>query len=856
MRSTEVFFESPALLLLLIPAAALVIAAYRLMRGAAVRRPEDRAALVLRLLEAVLLTLILSGLTVVTYSTDTTTVFLVDRSDSMAGVREETDAFVQEAKERLGGTSVVVEFAAEPAEEGALLNPGATDIAAAIDAAVSRLPQDTGKRVVLLSDGQATDGDAPSAARAAAGQGVRLDAVRFDTAVAGPETELTALELPADAAEGQRVSAGVTAVSSAKTQGVLRIYDGSASVYEEAVAVLPGENTFTCALSASGLGPHVFRAELEADVDTLTQNNSSYACMNVTSGEKILLVDGTGQEAQKLAALLEQAGDSVTVVASGEAPQTVSAMCEYGLIVLMNVDAGDLPEGSAQKLEEYVREYGRSVLTTGGENTYIYGGMKDTPFETLLPVRMSVEEKESVDPVALMLVIDITDSMTRQSAGTPIEMARRGAIKCVDALNANDYAGVITFSDEAQVLVEMTSMQRKDEVLDAINGIDTVGPDRLTKFSGALRTACDTLKAFDGPQRRHVMFITDGSPADANEGFEQIVREMRANDITLSTIVVGRIVNVVKLLENLSAIGGGRCYLVESAQDLSDIMSMDTVLSQVEYTIRDPFKPQIGLHASAFTDEEAVAQLYGYIRTGAKGSASVELSTPEGRPIYALWDYGTGRAASFMSDLSGDWSRTWFANERGQAMIVQMIHGLIPETLSQSAVDLQLEAGGARGVLRLANERADAETVLAQVCAPDGQRSDVQLCRGEDGFFTGETPLGAPGRYDVTLTWLNAQGETIDTRETAVVYSWSGEYEALLRQDGGVALMELSACGGGAVVTTVEELAAIELSPMAAEHDAALPLALAVFVCLMADIVIRRTKLKRLSSWLTRRKTP
>ncbi|MFR5794292.1 MAG: vWA domain-containing protein [Christensenellales bacterium] len=138
-----------------------------------------------------------------------------------------------------------------------------------------------------------------------------------------------------------------------------------------------------------------------------------------------------------------------------------------------------------------------------------------------------------------MLVIDTTDSMTRESIGVPIDMARRGAIKCVDALNGNDYAGVITFSDDAQMLVEMTAMGDKKPVLDAINSIETADPNKLTRFTGALRLACDTLKAFDGTKRKHVMFITDGSPADAQAGFEQIAKEMRANGITLSTIVGG-----------------------------------------------------------------------------------------------------------------------------------------------------------------------------------------------------------------------------------------------------------------------------------------------------------------------------
>lgn len=180
----------------------------------------------------------------------------------------------------------------------------------------------------------------------------------------------------------------------------------------------------------------------------------------------------------------------------------------------MNVNASDLPEGWDATLDVVVREYGRSLLTTGGENTYLYGGMKDTPYEDLLPVRMSVEERESVDPVCLLLVIDTTDSMKRESAAVPIDMAKRGAIKCVEALNSNDYAGLITFSDEAELVVDITSMQEKTAMLSAIESMDTAEPDRLTRFSGALQLAHETLANISGTERRHVMFITDGSPAD------------------------------------------------------------------------------------------------------------------------------------------------------------------------------------------------------------------------------------------------------------------------------------------------------------------------------------------------------
>lgn len=841
----QVFFEAPHLLLLVIPAIALVILAYRLMRKDEEARAAERPAAVLKAIEAALLVLIIAGLSVVTYSTKSQTVILADRSDSTANVQADMDALIEEIKAGAGRdeTVRVLDFGED----------GATDIEAAIDAACGELAQDAGKRILLVSDGAATDGDAYAAAQRAKEMGVRLDAMHLSAAIEN-ETELTGFALPADAAQGQKITAQITVLSNVQTEGTLRIDDGQETVYEQSVAIAPGENEIACALTAGEIGEHTYRAQLDAADDTIPQNNGRFACMNVSSGAKILLVDGTGQEAARLATLLKDRGNSVDTALCADMPKTVAAMCEYGMIVLMNVDAKDLPEGTAQRLETYVSEYGRSVLTTGGENTYIYGGMKDTPFETFLPVRMSVEEKESVNPVALMLVIDTTDSMTRGSSGTPIEMARRGAIKCVDGLNSNDYAGVITFSDEAQVLVEMTSMSDKDGVIEAINGIDTADPDRLTKFAGALRLACDELKAFDELERKHVIFITDGSPADSNEGFDAIVKEMRASGITMSSIVVGRLLNVVKLLEELSAIGGGRCYFVEGADDLPDVMSTDTVLSQVEYTIDAPVMPALGDPVFEIGEESAVSQLYGYIRASTKGSASVALSTPEGRPLYAQWHYGAGKAASFMSDLSGDWSRTWFNAESGKQLIANMIAGLLPDSLKQAGVDIRLTTGGARGVLSIGGDAGSAQHISAEITPPQSAAYTMDLVRGQDGRFEAEIPLFGAGRYGVVLTWMDAQGNALDTREAAFANAWSGEYEVLGRADGSVMLMELAGSTGGALVSGAQQWRGLEIPATAVKHDAALPLAIAVMLLLLADIVMRRTKLKRLKEMLHKRK--
>jgi len=838
------------LLLLLIPSCLLVYASWRFLRQQKGEQRVERFAMMLRMVGVILLVLIVSGLCVVTHSDASQTVILSDRSASMEESFEAADALGQEiaahADER--HTAQMLYFAQNAALKTAFSGEGAgvTDIAAALETAAAQMNGDVKRRIILLSDGAATDGDLAETAQRMAHAGIRVDAVHYDSLVKTPEAEVNELLIPADTAEGERFDAQVTITANQQMQGVLRVFDGEMLLAQQEAQLKPGKNSIHIKLQASGIGEHLLRAEIEMPGDTIPENNLQYGFMRVRSSARVLLVDGTGSQAQQLSELLVQGGNAVDVVSCEQLPDTVSALCEYGLIVLMNADVSDLPEGSAQRLKEYVSVYGRSLLTTGGENTYIYGGMKDTAFEEFLPVRMSVEEKESVDPVALMLVIDVTDSMTRQSSGTPIEMARRGAVKCVESLNANDYAGVITFSDDAQVLMEMTPMDDKNEIIEAINGIKTADPDKLTKFSGALKTACETLKAFDKLKKKHVIFITDGSPADAQQGFDGIVREMRANGITMSTIVVGRIMNVVKLLEELSSIGGGRCYFVEGASDLPDIMSTDTVLSQVEYTIDAPFIPESGSAVFAAHDGEAITQLYGYIRAAAKPGAQTLLRTPEGRPIYVQQACGKGIAASFMSDLSGEWSRAWFASEQGQTLIRRMIKSLTPQTFERAGVNAVFEPGGAWNVMRLENEVQDTASITAQIVSPDGRNSTINLKWTNENTYTGLIPVTEPGIYRISLVWRDAQGAELEQAETIMTHSWSPEYEMARRASGAAALMELVSATGGTTAKTAQELLSVDLGTAATEHDVILWLSAAVMICLLADITIRKTKLNSL----------
>ncbi len=79
--------------------------------------------------------------------------------------------------------------------------------------------------------------------------------------------------------------------------------------------------------------------------------------------------------------------------------------------------------------------------------------------------------------------------------------------------------------------------------------------------------------------------------------------------------------------------------------------------------------------------------LYGYLGTTIKENATAYLSTDEGHPIYAVWNYGNGTVACFTRDLNGEWSSEWLDNSDAQAVILNMVETTVSITVSKDGQD-------------------------------------------------------------------------------------------------------------------------------------------------------------------------
>src|SRR3954463_6315378 len=200
-------FTTPLALLLLLTLTLFIYLGFPRVRF---RRGRDLASLVLRVLIVTLMIFALAGSQIVHAADKLAVVYLVDVSDSVGQQTQEAEiGYVQQsmASMRPDDQAAVVVFGGNALVERPMstvrdLAPirstplkGNTDIQEAVGLGLALFPADSAKRMVILSDGQQTVGDAEVTARRAAATGVQISYVPFERANA-PEVQLSDVNVP------------------------------------------------------------------------------------------------------------------------------------------------------------------------------------------------------------------------------------------------------------------------------------------------------------------------------------------------------------------------------------------------------------------------------------------------------------------------------------------------------------------------------------------------------------------------------------------------------------------------------------------------------------------------------------
>jgi Mg-chelatase subunit ChlD len=852
-------FDRP-LALLLLPACIAVV--YVLWRSSRVYMPplRRRVSLALRCLIVAMLVGVLAEPHIQLPANDLAVAFLLDRSDSITpSMQADEEQWLAEALQHKAqqDKSAVISFGGEPVVDSALssdpnpprlspstnVNPSATDIAAAIRAGLAVLPPSSARRLVLLTDGQQNQEQADTAAQLAAAAGVQLMAMPLQT-VRGPEVLVRSLDAPTQLREGERFSVSAQVDSNVSTTGTVYLLVDGSLLTTQNVTIQPGTSRYVLPVDPLANGHHVLRLQLQADQDTLLQNNSAGAYVIVQGPPRILVVEGSPGEGQFLVDALRTQGLLVDVTTPDGAALDSANLLSYASTLLVDVPAESLPQGRMLTLKSYVRDHGGGLLVVGGDKAFGPGGYARTPLEDVLPVRMDLRGKSLSTSVALMIVMDVSGSMGGGPGGaSKMDLAKEAALAAIELLGEYDQVGILAFDDHNQWMIHPTFASDLTPIEDAISRMQ---PGGGTEIYPALKEGFDALVPLDA-KVKHIILLTDG---EAPRGpYEDLAKQMDAAQVTVSTVGIGSDADTA-LLQELAQLGHGRYYDGNDPFDLPQLLVKETQQVQRAAIVEEDFTPLPITSSPALNgiDVRQAPQLRGYVATTAKPQSTVSLASRQLDPLLTEWQYGLGRVMAWTSDAKNTWASRWLQwpdFPRFWAQLVQRTDR--PPEDPNRQITVKIEGDYARITMdaQSGSDQTDRRYLnflptQAVLVDPNGVQSTVSLPQVAPGRYETSVPVQADGVYTLTATQSDPTGEQA-VQSSGFVVPYSPEY-SLTNTD--QALLEsLVRRTGGRLISDPADAFSHTLPSVGAPRPLWPLLLLLVGIFMVADIGVRRVRI-------------
>jgi uncharacterized membrane protein len=730
--------------------------------------PGDQWALALRGALVVILCLAFMRPTLPRLVDRLNVVFLLDQSDSVSlAARERAWRFVAEATTHMkgGDRQGVIVFGEQAVVDQPLstrkdverakaeVGGRATDVFQAIQLALASLPPGQANRIVMLTDGRQTAGNARAGAQAAKNGGTDLYYVAAPLTFT-QEVVAESMVLPQEVKHGEPFQAKVVAWSFKETQGRLSLFRNSEFLGSQVVRLRAGKNVFSYRQALDNSGIHVYQAALEVDGDTIEDNNRAIGSVVVRGKPKVLLAEKDKSHAQSLAAALRSQNMEVTVVEASQVPQDMAGLQKYDGLVLSNVSSLKLSKPQMALIRDYVRDQGGGLMMIGGEESFGLGGYYRTPIEEALPVTMEVKQKVEIPSLAVVLSVDRSGSMAMATGDekiTKLDLAKEAAHLVVDLLDDRNEVGVQSWDTEFIWDVPMRAAKDKNAIHHAIATIKAGGG---TDGYPALKETFTQL--FERPALlKHVIFLSDGQMTRGD--FAGLLRRMVKDKITVSSVAIGKDADV-QLMVDVAKWGKGRFYYTEDSQTIPRIFTLETQLASKASLVEQPFKPQLtapGHEAMQDIDWKNAPPLGGYVATTVKSTAELVLMSHQEDPVLATWRYGVGRSVAFTSDAKAKWSVLWLRWRDFNKFWAQLTRWTLRSgNRSDTVASVERRDGLGEVFVDAVDSKGEFINFLDSevgVVAPNKERTVIDLEQVAPGRYRGRFPAPQEGVYLVGM---------------------------------------------------------------------------------------------------------
>lgn len=767
-------------------------------------RVRGLLALVLRMALVTAVILALAGIQWRQADQRVTVFFVLDQSESiplarrslmMEYVAQQVDKYRRpERQDRAGviifGGNPAVEFPAMDSPlpnfgrfESALdLRENTTNLEAALRMARASFPDDTSKRVVLITDGNENVGSALAEAQRLVDDGIGIDVVPVQL-LWDQDISVDRVSVPSNLRIGQNFDVRVVltnhppsqAPELAKTiRGRLRIVKsigrvGAAAetqvLSESEVELEPGPNVFSIPHRADESSLVNIEAEFipaEGEVDNLTQNNQAAAYTNVQGQGRVLMIEDGGHlgEFDGLVRSLRQNELTVDVLTTNNLYTTLDELIPYDLVILGNVprNGGDDVESGFSFSDEQIamlvdntERMGSGLLVIGGDRSFGAGGWNSTKLEEALPVDFEIRNDKVAASGALVMIMHACETANGNHWQKVI------AKEALNVLGPIDYCGILGWDNVKGIDdwywtlptgLDKVDQQNKNRMLGILG---RKSPGDMPAFQPAMQKGLTQLIK-NPAAAKQMIIISDGDPSAPTPA---LLQQFKANQIVITTVAVGAHGPADhQTLKNISQVTGGRYYAVNNNRNLPRIFQREArrvtkpLLYEPENGLRVVRTSAADFHPmTRDIATDGLANYRGYVFTTIKSSELVEQLLIASQPdddglnstLLATWQYGLGRSTVFSSDAGHRWTAPWSDASEALQLWIQIARQTMRSVSKEGEFQLVTQQRG-----------GETEIVVTAADRDGGMLNDLKM---QGSVISPEGPQAlalrqvAPGRY-------------------------------------------------------------------------------------------------------------
>lgn len=770
-------------------------------------------ALVVRSVIVLLLIMALANLHLRRKSDRLTVIYLLDQSASIPLEQREAmvSYVVREVKEHRndarGDRAAVIVFGRDanievaPIEdtlpivdqlEGtAELRTDATNLAAALNMAQATFPEDSSRRIVIVSDGNENLGDAQPIARKLARDGVGIDVVPARISVPN-DIVVERVRLPGDIRKGQPFEASVvlnnlkpdTGQPTDAIAGRLKLIRRRGAQEEVLstpdITLSPGKSVYRFEHKIDEPDFYEYQVEFVANNqtdDAITQNNRATGFTHVQGEGHVLLIEnsesrdanGSGHF-QHLVDRLRANNITVTVQFTDELFTSLADLQRYDAVILADVprssgsDADNIRNFSDDQLSMLLhntREMGCGLVMLGGPNTFGAGAWTNTDLEKAMPVNFQIENAKVEIAGALAMVMHASE--LAQGNHWQKVVAR----EALRALGPQDMCGVVDWDDmlgkEEWLWARPKGMLKVGGNRDRmIAMLDQMTPGDMPDFEPSLKMALAAFNTLPPGTAKHMIIISDGDPSPPRG---TTVMGFKKADVKVSTVAIGTHGTLGNAeLERIATVTGGKYYVVRDPNALPRIYQKEARKVARPLIVERDLQPQLVARHEILEGIEELPPIRGFVMTAVKESGLVEIPIISPFPvdsknatILATWNYGLGRSVAFTSDAGYRWATSWTGWEQYDKFFSQLVRWSMRPTgdTGNFSIATTHEDGKVRVVVDALDKDDQFLNFLnftASVVDPTMETSAVELRQSAPGRYITEFDADKSGSYFLTLS--------------------------------------------------------------------------------------------------------